>query len=243
MGKNKLVVANLKMNLTISEINDYLKFINKEINNPNVVICPTSIYIPYFLKQGYQVGLQNSFYESEGAYTGEISPKQAISMGVRYTLIGHSERRTHFTETDEFVNKKIKETLKYKMVPIMCVGETIEQRSLLRTERILKRQIVNGLREIDVSDLNNVYIAYEPVWAIGSGEVPSNEEISRVVDYIKAVVFEELGYDNIKVLYGGSVSDENIGELNKINNLSGYLVGGASLVPSKLVTIINEVIN
>lgn len=235
---NKLVVANLKMNMTISEVSSYLKVINKEINTNHVVICPTSIYIPYFLKQGYKVGIQNTFYESEGAFTGEVSPMQASLMGVRYTIIGHSERRINFKENDLMINKKIKEAIKYNLRVILCIGETQEEKDLLKTNRVLKRQIINALREIDFDMLPNVIIAYEPVWAIGSNKTPSNKDINDTVLFIKDIVKNHFNYDDMKVLYGGSINAKNIKTLNKIESVNGYLVGGSSLDPKKFLSII-----
>lgn len=242
MEGKKIVVANLKMNLNIGEISNYLKEINEKIESPNVVICPTSIYIPYFLNKNFSVGIQNIYSKNEGAFTGEISPRQAISMGIRYAIIGHSERRNYFEEKDSMINEKVKASLEQKITPIFCIGETIEQKSMLRTERVLKQQILMGLRDMKKDDLEKVYIAYEPVWSIGSGEIPTNLEIERIVEYIKLIVSKEFDYSDIKVLYGGSVNEKNISELNQIKNLSGYLVGGASLDPNKLLSIVNEVI-
>ncbi len=242
MEKEKIVVANHKMNMLAEEINEYLKIINKNIITKQVVICPTSIYVPYFLRKGYDVGLQNVFLRSEGAYTGEISPKQAISMGVKYTIVGHSERRTYFKETDDMIGKKILEAIKYNMQVIFCIGETLEERNMLKTDRVLKRQLTNALRLLDKEMLNNVIIAYEPIWSIGSNKVPTNQEIGKTVDYIKTMVFQYKGYDNIRVIYGGSVKSNNIKELNQIENISGFLVGGASTEVNEFLKIINEVV-
>lgn len=239
--ENKIVIANLKMNFTVGELANYLKGVG-DIESPNLVICPTSIYVPYFLNKKFKVGLQNIFYKDEGAYTGEISPKQASSMGVQYVIIGHSERRTILEEKDSLINEKVKAALNNKIIPIFCIGETIEQKSMLRTNRVLAQQILTGLRDIKKEDFEKLYIAYEPVWAIGTGEVPTNLEIEKIVEYIKSVVSEHFGYENVKVLYGGSVNEKNIVELEKVPNLSGYLVGGASLYSDKLKMIINKVV-
>lgn len=240
MEKNKKVVANMKMNMTIHDIGDYLKKINPNVKSKDVVICPTSIYIPYFLKQSYEVGIQNTYLYDEGAYTGEVSPKQAASMGVKYTIIGHSERRKYFLEDDLVINKKILEALKYDMKVILCIGETKEEKSLLRTERVLNKQITRALS--DINDISNIIIAYEPIWAIGTSVIPTKEEIFKNVEYIKKVIFEKYQRDDIMVLYGGSVNEKNISDLCDIENISGFLVGGASNDADKFLKIIKEVV-
>lgn len=236
--KNKLVVGNMKMNMLTSDIGDYLEKINDKIDNEQVVICPTSIYIPYFLKHNYKVGLQNVFFRSEGAYTGEISPLQAASMGISYVIIGHSERRNYFEENDSTINKKIIEALKYDLKVIFCVGETLEEKNLLKTARVIKRQLINGLRNIEEENLKNIIIAYEPVWAIGTSVTPTNKDISETANYIKGIVHGIYENTNIPVLYGGSVNEQNIKELNKVEEIDGFLVGGASTDPKKFLKII-----
>lgn len=242
MEKEKIIVANHKMNMVAEDIAEYLKVINNEALNKQVIICPTSIYLPYFLKRQYDVGLQNTFFKSEGAYTGEISPKQAASVGVKYTIIGHSERRSHFKESENDISKKIIEAIKHNLKVILCIGETLEDRNLLKTDRVLKRQINNALRALEKEMLDNVIIAYEPIWAIGSKKTPSNEEISTTVHYIKAMVSQYKGNEDIMVLYGGSVTNDNIEELNKIENISGFLIGGASIEVNGFIKIIKKVV-
>ena len=236
--ENKLIIANHKMNMDAKEINDYLKELEK-INNKNVIICPTSIYIPYFLKKGFQVGIQNTFMYSKGAYTGEVSPKQAKNLGVNYTILGHSERRNYLEETDNFINKKVLEAINNKLKVVLCIGETLEERNMLKTDKILKRQVMNGLRNVDVID--NVIIAYEPVWAIGTGVVPTNKEISSTISYIKTIIDNLYPDNNVKIVYGGSVTEKNIKELNKIKEVNGFLVGGSSLNTKEFLKIIEVV--
>ena len=238
MGSKRIVVGNLKMNFTAEEVSDYLKQINGKIGTNRVVICPTSLYIPYFLKQDYLVGIQNTFVHEEGAYTGEISPKQAASMGVAVTILGHSERRRYFEEKDSLLNEKVKEAIKQNLKVILCIGETIEERNMLRTDKVLKKQIMGGLRNLEKDMFDNVILAYEPVWAIGTGEVPTKKEIEKTVGYIKSVVQDVYDYEDIPVLYGGSVTEKNIKDLVKIENLSGFLVGGASTKPKSFLKII-----
>lgn len=238
MENSKLVVGNMKMNLDANEISEFIKEFHKQPLNDQVIICPTSIYIPYFLKQSYKVGIQNIFFREKGAYTGEISPKQVASLGIKYVLIGHSERRSYFDESDQDINKKIKEALKYKLRVIFCIGETAEEKNLLKTARVLKRQILNGLRNLEEQDLDHVLIAYEPVWAIGTNVTPTNKEIEETIKYIKGIVAQYFSYEDISILYGGSVDEDNIETLNKIENLSGFLVGGSSTDAKKFLKII-----
>lgn len=234
----KIVVANLKMNLTVIEISNYLEEIKDIINSKRVVICPTNIYLPYFLKKKYSVGIQNIAETEEGAYTGEVSASQVSSMGVKYAIVGHSERRQLYNETDTVVNKKVLLGIKNKLTIILCIGETKEEKDMLKTDRILKRQIINALRDIDNKEIKNIIIAYEPIWSIGTGNVPMNKDISTITMFIKGIVnniyHEEI---DMPVLYGGSVNEKNIEELNKIEEISGVLVGGASLKPEKLEKI------
>ena len=226
----KMIIANLKMNLNYDEIKSYVENM-KNTNNKNVIIIPTSIYVPYFLNNGYSVGVQNCYYLDKGAYTGEISPAQIKSMGIDYVLIGHSERRSYFNEDNELLNKKIKEALKSGLKVIYCIGETLEERKSGKTNEVLKEELLVGLKDIS----EEVIIAYEPVWAIGTNITPTSIEIEETISYIKSI------YD-YHVLYGGSTNDNNIEELNSIQNVDGFLIGGASLNTEKLNKIIKIVL-
>lgn len=238
--ENKLIVANHKMNMDAKEVNEYLKELGN-INNKNLIICPTSIYIPYFLKKKFEVGIQNTFIHEKGSYTGEISPKQAKSLGVNYTIVGHSERRIYFNETDTLINKKVLESLNNNLKVILCIGETLEEKNMLKTDKILKRQIINALR--DVVNIDDVIIAYEPVWSIGTGIVPESKEISATISYIKTIIDKLYPSNNVKILYGGSVTEKNIKSLTKIKEVNGFLVGGASLNTKSLLKIIEVVVS
>ena len=233
---NKYIIANLKMNMDVKQISTYLKIINEKMFVSNVVICPTSIYIPYFLNHSYDVGIQNIYCEDEGPYTGEISPLQSSSLGIRYAIIGHSDRRA-MGEDDKLINKKIHRALANNLKVIFCIGETLEQREMLKTDKVLKRQIINGLRGLNKKQLQQVLIAYEPVWAVGTSELPTNREISDCIEFIKDICKNNL--DSIPfILYGGSVNEKNISKLNKIDNVDGFLIGSSSCDASKLVKII-----
>lgn len=238
MENRKIIIGNLKMNLLAADISEYLEKINMSELGEQVIICPSTIYIPYFLKQSYKVGIQNIFFRDSGAYTGEISAAQVASLGVKYAMIGHSERRLYFKESDQDINKKIVVALKYGLEVILCIGETGEEKNLLKTARVLKRQLLNALRNLEEKDFDHIVIAYEPVWAIGTNVLPTNKDITDTISYIKGIVSEYFRYEDIPVIYGGSVNDKNIEELNKIPNVSGFLVGGASTNPKEFLKII-----
>lgn len=238
---NKIIVANLKTSMTLSDTSKYLKEINQKINNHNVIICPSSIYTPYFLNHGYQVGIQNVFCESLGSCTGEISSKQAKSIGINYVILGHSERRNILKEDNYDINLKIKDCLKNNLKVILCIGETLEERNLLKTDKILKKQLMECLKDID--NLNNITIAYEPVWAIGTNRLPSINDITKAIMFIRYIVKNYLNFSNISVIYGGSINEKNIKSINNIKEIDGVLIGGASVDSSKLLNIIGVTFN
>lgn len=242
MENKKLVVGNMKMNLNASDINKYLKAIEKKEYNKQVVFCPSNIYLPYFINNKYGVGIQNIAAYESGAYTGEVSADQVANMKIDYAIIGHSERREYFFETDDVVRKKVDLALQSNLKVILCIGETEKERDSLNTYKVLKRQITSGIKGIDSTYYKNITIAYEPVWSIGTGKTPTNTEIEDTITFIKKIVDDLIKVD-IRVLYGGSVNDENIENLNIIPNVGGYLVGGASTKPEKFKKIIEVVVN
>ena len=209
----KIIALNHKMNLNYGELKTYINGLKKL--NLNVLVFPTSIYAKTFIDSGLPTGLQNIYFHKRGAYTGEISPKQAASLGIKYVLIGHSERREKFHETLEDINNKIRCALMEDLNVILCVGEDDGEDYKV----VLKKQILTALKDIS----GEIMIAYEPKWAIGSQVIPSNKRIEAAVKYIKSL----FDYD-VKVLYGGSVNSETIKTLNEVNVVSGYLIGGGS---------------
>lgn len=229
------IFANMKMNLSYDEIKNYIE--NTKEFKDKFVVLPSNIYIPYFKENNYNIGIQNISKYENGAYTGDISIKQVKSLGIHYVLIGHSERRHIFNETNEDINIKMIKTKNENLKIILCIGETKEQKDIGLTKQVLKEQIESAFKNIN--DINNIIIAYEPVWSIGTGNVPSNDDIFGTTNYIKQVISNIYNKD-INVLYGGSVNEKNISELNKIKNLSGFLVGGASLDSNKLYKMIEE---
>lgn len=219
----KIIIANHKMNLNISEINEYINKL-KTVKD-KFIVCPTSIYIPYFVNSGYRVGIQNVHFKDYGAYTGEVSPYQAKKIGANYAIIGHSERRINFNETDEIIKEKIDKCLKNKLTVILCVGETLEERENGKTFEVIKKQLSI------LDNPENVIVSYEPVWMIGNDKILDINDIKEVVKFIKKCY-------NVKVLYGGGISEDNIALLNQVKNLDGYIIGSASTNASELLKIL-----
>ncbi len=234
----KLVVGNFKMNLNDSEIKDYINYFKNE-DCSNVIFAPTSIYLKDFVDNGFKVSSQDVAFASKGAYTGDISASQLKSIGVNYSIVGHSERRKYHQD-DLYVNNKIKCLLEEKIFAILCIGETKEERDSNLTIDILKKEIDEAFFTIDSNLLSNVTIAYEPIWSIGTGVIPTNLDIYNTVKMIKEYVYDKYKI-NIKVLYGGSVNNDCINELEKIDNIDGYLVGGCSIKKEEFNRLIKSV--
>jgi triosephosphate isomerase len=241
MDMKKLIVANLKMNLTLEEANDYLDIIKKNIiDQLEIIICPSFPFLPLFKNKDYKLGAQNCYYLDKGSYTGEVSPLQLKTIGVSYIIVGHSERRIYFKENNELINDKLKAILKHNIKPILCIGETMEERLLHKTFIVLKKQLNEALKDIESDMLTDIVIAYEPVWAIGSGKTPTSQEIAEVINYIKDLIKKEYKIDNIIVLYGGSVNLKNIKAITNIAD--GVLIGSASIDADNFINMINKII-
>ncbi|MEJ5227846.1 triose-phosphate isomerase [Thermodesulfovibrio sp.] len=241
----KFIVANWKMNKTIGEAVDFLsQFIPsvEGIKDREIGIAPTFLCIETVGKAlkntNIKLCAQNVFYENKGAYTGEVSPSMLKDAEVEYVIIGHSERRKYFHETDEIINKKIHASLKEKLKVIFCIGETLEERKLEKTKEILEIQIKGGLKNIE--HVEALTIAYEPVWAIGTGVVATEEQIKEAHLFIREKLRDIYGEiaNEIRILYGGSVSPENIKSIITLDNVDGVLVGGASLDPLSFAKIV-----
>ena len=236
---SKLIVGNLKMNMSLQEIGEYLTYMNDyELKNKNVVICPSSIYIPYFNNGRYIIGAQDVSVFEIGSYTGDIGAFQLRSSGVKYAIVGHSERRKHYNETDVVIHKKIKNCVANNITPIVCVGESKEEKLMHKTEQVLRRSILDLFKGLNKEELANIIIAYEPVWAIGTGIIPTPLEIEEISSFIKDIVSSAFKVD-VKVLYGGSVSSNNIDLLKNLNKIDGFLIGGASNNKEEFIKIIN----
>ncbi|NLA33751.1 MAG: triosephosphate isomerase [Tenericutes bacterium] len=235
-----MIVGNHKNNLLANDIKNYLEIIKKyNSDKVELIICPTSIYIPYFLGKGFKVGIQNLNVSGENL-TGEVTPFQAKSLNINYVIIGHYNRRFQFNEDDILINKKIKSALNAGIKIILCIGESREQKALNKLITILPKQIDKALMGIGYEDLNNIVIAYEPIWSIGTDIIPTNEELLETISFIKNYILKK--YDvNIRVLYGGSVDINNINKLLKVNNLDGFLIGAASLDANKMINMIEKI--
>ena len=232
----KIIAANFKMNLTKKEIDNYLKEIdNKKINN--VIFFPSNLYIPYFSK--YNIGSQDISFKELGSITGDTSIKQYLDFNIKYVLIGHSERRKYFNDS-KYISDKVNLALKNNIIPIICVGETEEEYNNNLTKKVLKDELDEAL-ENNITLLNNeIIIAYEPIFSIGTNKVLDIKEIENIITYIKSYLKNTYLLD-IKVLYGGSVNLNNISNLENISNLDGYLIGNASLDAKSFLDLTSKI--
>lgn len=237
--RRRLIAGNWKMYKTVPEAVstvEELKSLLADFRDAEVAVCPpfTALYAvcEALRGSGIELGAQDMFWEEEGAYTGEVSPTMLKSVGCKYCIIGHSERRQHFHETDKDVNRKVRSAFATGLIPIMCVGETLEQREAGQTESLVRGQVVAGLDGVKSTHAGHLVIAYEPVWAIGTGRSASGEDANRVVRLIRQTVgevFTKKVADEVRILYGGSVKPANVAEFLRQPDIDGALVGGASL--------------
>jgi triosephosphate isomerase len=245
--RTPLVAGNWKMNKTVAEARDLVSTMSKPLNeiaDVEKVLCPPYISLMAVAStlEGTAIGLgaQNMHWEAKGAFTGEVAPNM-VKEFCNYVILGHSERRTYFGETDETVNKKVAAALLAGLIPIVCVGETLDQYESGQTEEVVRRQIKTGLAGIDSAQAAGLVIAYEPVWAIGTGKASSGENANHVhQNVIRPALSELFGEANaqaIRILYGGSVTASNASEFFVYADIDGALVGGASLKPDEFVAI------
>ena len=238
-------IANWKMYGNLKSLNTLNKFIrfskSKEIKKGRLIYCPPNTLIPSFLKKFenclIDIGGQNC-HENEdyGSHTGFVNSKMLKSSGASYVILGHSENRQK-GETDKLINFKIKSAIKSKLKVIFCIGETLAEKKRNKTKSILSKQIKLGLKKIKKK--SNIFVAYEPVWSIGTGKIPKIDELEQTVEFIKKEFKGKLP----KILYGGSVNPENIRNLKKITNLDGFLIGGASQNSKKFIDIVKKTYN
>jgi len=237
MKKHGIVAGNWKMHKSPVEGREFVQeFANLmlKVDDVEVIFCPpfSALFnIDVVLKESsYKLGAQNCHWEKEGAFTGEISVSMLKDSGVDYVILGHSERRHIFNESDEWINNKMKAVLDGGLKPILCIGETLDQRNSNETKDILFQQLKNGLKGIE--SLNNIVVAYEPVWAIGTGETATIEQVGEAHKWVRSILAEfysQVAADKTAILYGGSVKPVNAGELFEIEDVNGFLIGGASL--------------
>lgn len=247
--KTKLVVGNWKMNLSFEEANDLMVEIGESIGEfhhiSEVVICPPSLYLELISDLGEEydlsTGAQNCSEFSNGAFTGEISATMLASLDVSFCIVGHSERRKYFHETNEIVAKKINALLKEEIVPIVCCGEILQERQAGNHFEVVEKQIKESLFHLTKEEIVHVVIAYEPVWAIGTGETATPEQAQEMHAFIRSLIEEKYGVElayNFYILYGGSCNAGNALELFMQPDVDGGLIGGASLKSKEFITII-----
>jgi triosephosphate isomerase (TIM) len=246
--RKTLIAANWKMYKTPEEAIAFVKAFVPLIGNckhAEIVLCPSPALLPTVIDAArnnpVHVGAQNMHWLDQGAYTGETSPPQLKALGVTHILIGHSERRQYFNETDESVNLKLKAALKHGLVPIVCVGELLDEREAGQTAEVLERQVSIALSGIDPAAAQSLVIAYEPVWAIGTGRTATPEIADEAHKIIRAQIARSLSpalAEGTRILYGGSVKVENTKVLCCLENVDGALVGGASLEPASFAQIV-----
>ena len=238
MGRKAIIAGNWKMNNTIAQSEQLINELKPLVKDADceVVICTpyTSLAKAIELTKGSNiaVGAENVHWAEKGAFTGEISANMLVELGVKYVIIGHSERRQYFGETDETVNKRTKAALASGLKPIICIGETLEEREGNKVEEVLKRQTKGAFAEIDAKELDNVVIAYEPVWAIGTGKTATAQQANDTIKIVRDTVKELYGKsaaDKIRIQYGGSMNPGNASELMAMPEIDGGLIGGASL--------------
>ena len=246
--RRKVIAGNWKMNMLPNEAMEYIQVFSELVKDSEneVVLCVpyTDLFYCLLNAQGtnVKIGAQNMHFAENGAYTGEVSGKMLKSIGVEYVIIGHSERREYFAETDETVNKKIKAAFENELKPIVCVGEKLEQREAGITDEIITKQTELALAGLTNEQVKNTIIAYEPIWAIGTGKTATSEDANNSIKEIRAEISKIYGNDvaeNVIIQYGGSVKSSNAKELFTTSDIDGGLVGGASLKPDEFSKIVN----
>lgn len=243
--RQPIIAGNWKMNKTIKEGLEFIDEVKgKTEGDAEVLICAPFTLLKD-LKEAtngtnIKIGAQNMHFENSGAFTGEVAPGNLVELGIDYVIIGHSERREYFNETDETCNKKVLKAIEVGINPILCCGETLEEREAGKTIEKVKGQIVKGLEGVKPEDLEKVVIAYEPIWAIGTGKTATAEQANEVISEIRNIVREMFGdlADKVRIQYGGSVKPANVAEIMGQSDIDGALVGGASLKPADFLGLL-----
>lgn len=251
--RTKIIAGNWKMNKDLNETKELINGLKAKLNTLSkgvkAVICPpfTSLELAKGLLVGspIELGAQNMYHEDEGAFTGEISPKMLISVGCRYVIVGHSERRQYFNETDQFINAKAKKALVSGLIPIICVGETLQEREKNITDQVVSVQVKGCLAELTVADVEKIIIAYEPVWAIGTGQVATPQQAQEVHNLIRGLIgqlYNPETAQKVTIQYGGSVKPDNAKDLLHQPDIDGALVGGACLKVDSFAAIVQAAV-
>ncbi len=246
--RKPIIAGNWKMNKNVTESLELVKdlrFKLADVSDVEVVVCPpfTAIYSVYqFLKgSNIKVGAQNCYFEKKGAFTGEVSPSMLKEAGCTYVILGHSERRQIFKESDELINRKIRAVLSEDMLPILCCGETLEEREKNVTNDVIKKQLTGGLKGFTEDEMLKMVVAYEPVWAIGTGKTATKEQAQEVHKFIRdliAKLYSQKTADAVRIQYGGSVKPDNVSILMSEPDIDGALVGGAALEADSFVKLV-----
>ena len=238
--RRKIIAGNWKMNKTPSEAVKLIEELKPLVKNDDVdvVFCVPAVSLMVAIEAvkgtDIAIGAQNMYFEESGAFTGEISPSMLTEIGVKYVILGHSERRGYFNETDDMIGKKVAKAIEHKLIPIICCGETLGQRETCVTLSVVERQVKAALKDISAENVEKCIIAYEPIWAIGTGKVATSAQAEEVCAYIRNVIKETYGEavaDIVRIQYGGSVTAASAKEIFEQPNIDGGLVGGASLKP------------
>ncbi len=246
--KNKIIAGNWKMNNNRVQaealITELIPLVSETKNTVIICVPFTDLCKAVKLTKGtnIHVGAQNCHWKESGAYTGEIAPSMLTELGVEYVVIGHSERRSYFGETDETVLLRTKAALAAGLKPIVCIGETLDERNSGNMEKVLSRQILDGFKDITADELKNIIVAYEPVWAIGTGVTATDEQANDAIAYVRSVFASKYGKtaaDKLYIQYGGSMNDKNAEGLLNMPQIDGGLIGGASLVAAKFAAVVN----
>ncbi|MGM0643508.1 MAG: triose-phosphate isomerase [Thermodesulfobacteriota bacterium] len=251
MSRKQLIAGNWKMFKTGAEAGQAaqkLADLAAGIREPEIMIAPAFPSLPIVAKalegSGIKTGAQNLFHENEGAYTGEVSGPMIRDTGASYVIIGHSERRQYFMETDVHVNKKIRSAFQAGLTPVMCIGESETERDEKKTFSVLDKQVSNGLKDFRSDEIEGLVVAYEPVWAIGTGKTATTDQVQEVHGYVRSLIaglFGNFLASGTRILYGGSVKPDNIRSLMELKDVDGALVGGASLDPEKFIKIVQNI--
>ncbi|MFA5779411.1 MAG: triose-phosphate isomerase [Elusimicrobiota bacterium] len=246
-----LIAGNWKMNKTVEESVELINAIKQKLSDGSatsdreVLVCPpftSLVVVKEIVKNSViKLGAQNMYFEKSGAYTGEISPLMLKNAGVEYVIIGHSERRQYFGETDESVHKKMKVAFENSIIPIVCVGETLQQREKNEAFSVIEKQVKIGVEGLSAEQSKKLVIAYEPVWAIGTGKTATPQQAEEIHAFIRKIYTEMYGKDaaeSIRILYGGSVKPDNVSEIMRQPDIDGALVGGASLKADDFIKLV-----
>lgn len=246
--RRPIIAGNWKMNKTPSEAVELVNQLNPLVKDAEaeVVVCPPFVCLPAVAQalegSNIALGAQNMHFEEKGAFTGEIAPGMLKEIGVKFVIIGHSERRQYFAETDETVNKKVHAAFAHDLTPIVCVGETLEEREQGITEKVVEKQTRAALAGLSSDNAEKTVIAYEPVWAIGTGKTATSQQANEVISFIRSIIADMFGNDvaeKIRIQYGGSMNAGNASELMAMPDIDGGLIGGASLKAEDFSKVVN----